>query len=134
MEGGPCGRAKGFGCEGVGGAALSGGRCCGCGSAKCRRGSDDCAYVAGILQAGKNHDQRSGTVGGWTGDVVEGESTRRYESGDALRMFGVSDAFEETVGRLQDWNSDFRAVEILSKARAMAFARFAEENGANRRG
>ena len=134
MEGSSRRSTKGFGCEGIRCAALSGGHCCGCGSAECRCGADDGAYIAGVLHAGQYDDQRNGTVGGWPGDVVESESARGDESGDALGVFGVGDAFEETVGGLQDRDGDLGAVEIRREAAAVAFARFAEENSTYGRG
>lgn len=48
-----------------------------------------------------------------------------------MRMFGVGDAFKEAVGSAQEWNGDFRAIEIRSEAWVMAFAGFAEEHGAD---
>jgi len=131
MERSSCGGAKGFGCEGIRGAALSRGNRCGCGGTKCGGSANDGAYIAGVLHTGEDHDQRGRVGWGWTGDVVEGESARRNEGGDALGMFGVSDGFEEAVGGLQGWDGYFGSVEILGEARAVAFAGFAEENGAN---
>jgi hypothetical protein len=49
-------------------------------------------------------------------------------------MFSVGNTFEEAVGGLQNWDGDFGAVEVLGEARAVAFAGFAEENGADGRG
>jgi hypothetical protein len=49
-------------------------------------------------------------------------------------MFGVSDTFEEAVGGEKDWDGNFRAIDILSEAGAVAFAGFAEEYGADGRG
>lgn len=46
-------------------------------------------------------------------------------------MFGVGDAFKEAVGGVQERNGDFRAIEIGSEARVMAFAGFTEEHGAD---
>ena len=134
MQGGACGSAKRFGSERICGAALSGGDCRGCGGAEGGGGADDCAYVAGILYASENYDEGRGVVSGGTGNVVEGECAGSDQCGDALGMFGVGDGFEEAVGGEQDGDGDFRTVEILSKARAVAFAGFAEENGSNRRG
>ena len=112
----------------AGGSGYSGG------SAECGRSANDGAYVAGILYAGQDHDQRSCAVGGGSGDVVEGESAWSDQGGDALGVFGVSDAFEEAVGGEQDWDGDFGTIEILREAGAVAFTRFAEEYGADGRG
>jgi hypothetical protein len=103
-------------------------------SAECGGGADDGAYIAGVLYAGQDHDERSCAVGGGSGDVVEAESARSDQGGDSLGMFGVSDAFEEAVGGEQDGDGDFGTIEILREASAVPFAGFAEEYGADGRG
>jgi len=134
VQGGACGGAKGFGREGIGGAALAGGSChCG-GGTEGGGGSNDGAYVAGILHASENYDEWCGIVCGGAGDIVESECARSYQCSYALGIFGVSDAFEEAVGGEQDWDGDFGTIEILREAGAVAFTRFAEEYGADGRG
>ena len=49
-------------------------------------------------------------------------------------MFGVGDAFKQSIGGAMYGNGDFRAVEIRRKAGVVAFAGFAEQNSANGRG
>jgi len=65
---------------------------------------------------------------------VKGKGSRGDECGDALRSFGVGDAFEEAVGGLQDGDGDFWAIEVWSEASAVTLARFAEEHSAYWRG
>ncbi len=51
------------------------------------------------------------------------------EGGDALRMFGVGDAFEEAIRGGENRNGDFGSGDERRKFGAMAFARFGEEHG-----
>ena len=134
VEGGSRGSAQGFGSERICGAALAGR--CGYrgGGAESGGGANDGAYVAGILHASEDHDQRSRVVCGGASDVVESESAWSDKSGDSLGMFSVGDAFEKPVGGEQDWDGDFGTIEILREAGALAFAGFAEQDGADGRG
>jgi hypothetical protein len=48
-----------------------------------------------------------------------------------LRVFGISDTFEEAVGGLQNGENDFGSIDEGSEAFAMTFAGLAEEDGAD---
>src|SRR5579862_399737 len=131
MECGAGGGAEGFGREGAGGAALSRGGRDGCGGTESRGGTKDGADVAGILNTCENDDEWGGAGSGRLRNVVERKFARSNQSGDALRVFGVGDAFEKAVGGLQDWNGNFGAIEVGGETRAVALTGFAEEDGAN---
>jgi hypothetical protein len=55
--------------------------------------------------------------------------TGDYQSGYALGMLGVGDAFEEAVGGFEDGEGHFGAGDEVREFFAMAFAGFAEEDG-----
>jgi hypothetical protein len=131
MEGGTCGSAKRFGRERTRGAALAGCGGDGGGRSEGGGGAEDGADVAGILDAGENDEERSSAGERGCENFVERKLAWFDESGDALRMFGVSDAFEEAVGGVKDGEGDFFAVEIGSEAGVMAASGFGKENGSD---
>jgi hypothetical protein len=51
------------------------------------------------------------------------------ESGDALGMFGIGDAFKESLRGAEDGEAGIGAADEWGEALAVAFAGFAEENG-----
>ena len=131
MERGSCGSAESFGREGACGAALAGGGGDGGGGSEGGGGAKDGTDVAGILDAGENDDERSGAGKRGSENFVERKLAWFDESGDALRMLGVGDAFEETVGGVENGKRDFFAVEIRSEAGVMTTAGFGEENSSH---
>jgi hypothetical protein len=82
------------------------------------------------LHTGENDEERGAGVWRFE-EIVERRGSRSDQRSDALRMFGVGEAFEEPVGGLQNREGDFRTIDIGCKTFAMAFAGFAEEHGAN---
>jgi len=129
MQRGARGGAEGFGRVGTGGAALTGGGSDGGGGAKGGGGAQDGADIAGVLNAGENDEERSAGTGGSGENFIEREFTGLDESGDALGMFGVGDAFEEAIGGAEDGEAGVRTADERDEAFAMAFAGFAEEDG-----
>jgi hypothetical protein len=108
---------------------LSGGRGHCAGSAKRGGGADNCADIAGILHTGKNDEKRRASGWGSAKKVVERGGARLDESGDALRMLGVGEAFEKAIGGAEQRESHFGPVDERSEALALALAGFAEEDG-----
>ena len=106
------GRTKRFGREGAGGTALAGGGRDGGGGAKRGGGAEDGADVTGVLNSGEDDEKRSSAGFCRRENFVEGKLSRFDERGDALRMFGVGNAFEETVGGGEDGERDLFAIEI----------------------
>jgi len=128
MQRGASGGAEGFGRVRTGGTALSGSGSDGSGSTEGSGGAEDGADVAGILYAGENDEERSAGAG-WSGEeIVEREFARLDESGDALGMFSVGDAFEEAIGGAEYGEADVRTADERGEAFAVAFAGFTEEN------
>jgi len=124
-----CGGAEGFGGEGAGGAALAGGGGnCGGGSEGCS-GAEHSANVAGILDSGENDEKRCGSVERRAEYIVERKFAWFDKGSDTLGMFGVGDAFEESIGGVENREGDFFAVEIGGEAGVMAATGFGEENG-----
>jgi len=134
MQRGARGGAEGLGRVGAGGAALTGGGSDGSGGAKGSGGAQDGADVAGVLNAGENDEERSAGAGGRGEDFIEREFTGLDESGDALGMFGVGDAFKEAIGGAEDGEAGVRTADERGEAFAVAFAGFAEEDGLNAAG
>jgi len=129
MQRGACGGAEGFGRVGAGGAALTGGGGDGGGGAKGGGGAQDGADVAGVLDASENDEERSANAGRSGEDFIEREISWLDESGDALRMFGVGDAFKEAIGGAEDGEAGVWTTDERGETFAVAFARFAEEDG-----
>jgi hypothetical protein len=129
MERGTRGGAEGFGRVGAGSAALTGGGSDGGGGAKSSGGAKDGADVAGILNASENHEERCAGTGGSGEEFIEREFSRLDKRGDALWMFGVGDALEETIGGAEDGEAGVWTADERGEALAVAFAGFAEEDG-----
>jgi len=55
--------------------------------------------------------------------------TRNHKRGDALRMLGVGNAFEQAIHGLENREGHFRACNERCEFFAVAFAGFAEEDG-----
>jgi hypothetical protein len=108
---------------------LSGGRGYGTGGAEGGCGADNCADIAGILHTGKNDEKRRASGWGSAKKVVERGGARLDESGDALGMLGVGEAFEKAIGGAEQRESHFGPVNERSEALALALAGFAEEDG-----
>src|SRR5713226_1689654 len=109
MQGSASGGAESFRRERVGGAADAGS---GGGGAGCAKGgccAQDGADVAGVLDAGKNDKQGSASRKGSAHEIVEGSFAWMDQRGDALRMFGVGEAFEEAIRGTKDGKSHFGA-------------------------
>ena len=129
MQRGAGGSPKRFGREGTSGATLSRSGGDGGGGAKGGGGAEDGADVARILNAGEDDDKGSAGTGGSGEEFVEREFAGLDESGDALGMLGVGDAFKEAIGGAEDGEAGVGAADERSEAFAVAFAGFAEEDG-----
>jgi len=108
---------------------LTGGGSDGGGGAKGGGSAQDGADVAWILNAGENDEERSAGAGGSSEEFVEREFAGLDQSGDALGMFGVGDAFKESIGGAEDGEAGIGATDEWGETLAVAFAGFAEENG-----
>src|SRR6516225_8086787 len=128
MQCGACGSAQGFGRKRAGGAGLAGGGGDGSGSAEGSGGAKNCSDIAGILDSGENDEKRSERSGRSGEEIFELRLPRNDESGDALRVFCVGDAFEEAVGGVKDREGKFGAIDERSEFGVMALAGFAEED------
>src|ERR1700720_4380215 len=113
--------------KGTGGAALAG-SCrdrASCAESGC--GAQNCADVAGILHSGEHNQEWRAYAFAHTEKIVEAGGARLHQRGYALRMLGVRNTFKESIGRAQNRNADFRAVDQRGKSFMMALAGFAEE-------
>src|SRR5713226_10554036 len=131
MQGSASGGAESLRRERVGGAADAGS---GGGGAGCAKGgccAQDGADVAGVLDAGKNDKQGSASRKGSAHEIVEGSFAWMDQRGDALRMFGVGEAFEEAIRGAKDGKSHFGPIDKGGETLVMAFAGFAEEYSLN---
>ncbi len=129
MKSGSGGGAERFGREGAGGAGLSGGSGDCSGGSESSGGAEDGANVAGVLNAGEDDEKRGAFARGSDEKIFELDGARDDEGSDALGMFGVGDAFEETVGGGEDGDGEFGAVNERGKVGVVALAGFAEEDG-----
>ena len=131
VEGGAGGGAESLGRKRAGGAGLAGGGGDGSGGTERGSGAEDGADVAGILNTGEDDDERRALARGCGEKIFELRGAGGDESGDALRMFGVGDAFKKAIGGGENGNGNFGAGDERSKFGAVAFAGFAEEDGFN---
>src|SRR6266478_4163196 len=131
MQGSTGGSAQSFRREGICGATDAGSSGGAAGRAKGGSGAQDGADVAGVLDAGKNDKQGSASRKGSAHEIVEGSFAWMDQRGDALRMLGVGEAFEEAIRGTKDGKSHFGAVDEGGEAFVMAFAGFAEKHGLN---
>jgi hypothetical protein len=129
MKSGAGRSAEGFGRKWAGGAALAGSRGAGGSSSEGCGGAEDRADIAGILQSGEDHEQRSLAGRGSARDVIEASIARLDEGRDTLGMLSIRDAFEKVIGSAENWESEFLAIEVGSETGVMAFAGFRQEHG-----
>ncbi len=129
MQSGARGRAERLGRVGASGATLTGGGSDGGGGAKGGGGAQDRADVPGILNAGENDEEWGARAGGSGEEFVEREFAGLDQSGDALGMLGVGDAFKESIGGAEYGEAGLGAADEWGETLAVAFARFAEEDG-----
>src|SRR5256885_321069 len=127
---GACGGAQRFGRKRIGGSALT--RCCGDGAGRAERSgrTQNRADVPRILHPGKHDEERGARVRS-TQEIVKRYCARLHERGNPLRMLRVGDSLEETVGRAQNRERNFRPIQVWRKAFVVALARFAEEHSVN---
>ena len=111
----------------IGSAADAGGGCCRAGRPEGRSRAQNRSHISGILDTGKDDEQGSASRNWSANEIIESRFARLHERRDPLRMFGVSEAFEEAVGGAQHRKSHLRAVDEGGEPLVMAFARFAEE-------
>jgi hypothetical protein len=123
------GGTQGFRRIGAGGAADAGRGCDGPGRAESGGGAEDGADVAGILDACENDEKRSAGGSGSADEIVERSFARFNQRGDALRMLGIGETFEEAVGGAERGEAEFGAIDQRGEALAVTLAGFAEEHG-----
>ena len=128
MQRRPCRSAQRFRRKGTGGAALSRGRGGGSCGPKCRRSSEDRSDVARILHAGKNDEQRRASALRSPHEIVERRNARLDQRGYELRMLGIGQTLEQSVGGAQNRKGNFRTGDILREAFAMTLAALAEKH------
>src|SRR5207245_8268561 len=97
MQGSARGGAQRFRRKWVCGAADAGSGGSGACRAKGGSGAQDGSHVSGILDACQNDEQGSASGKRSTHEIVKRGLPRMNQRGDALRMFGVSETFEEAV-------------------------------------
>src|SRR5690242_15672447 len=129
MQSGAGGSPERLGRIRAGGPALAGGGSDGGGGSEGGGGAKDGADVAGVLHSRQNGDQRRGAAGRRPDDVIEGSLARFNQSGDALRVLGIGNAFKKRVRGTQNGEGNLFAIQVGRQARMMALAGLAEENG-----
>ena len=128
MQRGARGGAECFWRKRTGGAALTR---CGGNSSRCaerRGGAQDGADIAGILHSSEHDEKRRTRFGGNQEKFIERNDARLDQSGDALRMLGVGETLEKTIGGSQDREGDFGRIDERSESLMVALASFAEEH------
>src|SRR6266700_2078499 len=131
MQSSASGSAQSFRRERVCATADAGSGGGGAGRTEGGSGAQDRSHVSGILDASENDEQRSAGRERSAHEIIEGGLPRMNQRRDALRMFSVSETFEEAVGGVEDWKSHFGPVDEGGEAFVIAFAGFAEEHGLN---
>jgi hypothetical protein len=81
------------------------------------------------LHADENNEKRRAGGRGSAKKFVKCSGAWLDESGDALRMFCIGEAFKKAIGGAERREGDFGPVDEGSQALAVAFAGFAEEDG-----
>jgi len=104
---------------------LSGGGGDGPSGAECGRGAENRADVTGVLDSGENDDERRTCAAGSGKQIFDLCLTGNHKRGDALRMLGVGNAFEQAISGLENGEGHFRACNERREFFAMAFAGFA---------